>query len=523
MANSDLFSTKTRAAKTRTNAVNDAGGRAYAMSDKHALAQYAVTCTFGGTYYVDGKAQLDKVLELANNVEPEFLAKVAIYSRKYGYLKDMPAFLMAVLVTKDPALAKKIFPQVIDNGRMLRNFVQIMRSGTVGRKSLGSASKKMVERWLRNASDDQVFKASVGNDPSLADVIKMVHPAPETTARDHLYAYVTGKKFDGRSLPSLVKKYERFKKATPGSREIPDVPFQMLDSMGLTDDEWVRVAENARWQMTRMNLNTFARHNVFEKKGMTTKIASRLKSRENVERARAFPYQLFQAWRSVNDSVPARVKASLEDAMEIAVDNVPPFEGKIFVGVDFSSSMFMGVNGGSYCGNSPISCNNAASLFASCILRQNPDTEMYRFDTKAYKLNLNPRDSVMENARKIGLSGGGTNCACVLQKLNAEGAKGDAVFIISDNESWAPRSYYLYNRTRLQTEWDKFVKRNPNAKLICIDLAANSSTQAVDRKGQILNVGGFSDTVFKVTQAFLESSGTEDYWSTLIEDGINLG
>jgi len=522
MANVNLFSNDTRGRSVRPDTKNQAGGRAYSMTDKHALAQYAATGMFGDTFYADGKAQLDKVLELANAVDVEFLAKVALYSRKHGYLKDMPALLVAVLATRDLELCKKVFGDVIDNGRMIRNFVQIMRSGVTGRKSLGSGPKKMVQAWLRNASDNQIFRASVGNKPSLADVIKMVRPSPETKSRDALYAYLINKKYDKRSLPGLVKEFEQFKRSVPGDRLVPQVPFQMLDSADLTNEEWLEIAKNAKWQMTRMNLNTFARHGVFEHKGMTNMIANRLKDPENVAGAMAFPYQLLQAWRNVDDAVPARVKAALEDAMEVAINNVPMFEGKVYAAVDFSGSMGQAVGtGGNWQSNSVVSCNDVASLFASCLVRQNPDTEVLRFDTRVFPVALNPRNSVMENAQLIGKRGGGTDCSCVIRELNRCNAKGDAVIIISDMESWSDL-YGYGGGGGLQTEWDKFVRRNPEAKLICIDLAANSTTQAKNRKGKILNVGGFSDAVFKVTAAFIESDGTAEYWTNLIETGITL-
>jgi 60 kDa SS-A/Ro ribonucleoprotein len=98
-------------------------------------------------------------------------------------MKDVPALLCVVLAKRDTALLQRAFWKVIDNGRMLRNFVQIIRSGTTGRKSLGTVPKRLVQRWLEKATDDQVFRASVGNDPSLADIIKMVHPLPRTKAR----------------------------------------------------------------------------------------------------------------------------------------------------------------------------------------------------------------------------------------------------------------------------------------------------------------------------------------------------
>ena len=46
-------------------------GRAYAFSPEHALAQYAATGTFYGTFYANEKEQLDKVLELASKASPE--------------------------------------------------------------------------------------------------------------------------------------------------------------------------------------------------------------------------------------------------------------------------------------------------------------------------------------------------------------------------------------------------------------------------------------------------------------------
>ena len=520
MANAALFSTKNRSTKADT--VNQAGGRAYSMSDKHALAQMAATGMLGSTYYASADSQLDTVLELAQKVPVDFLAKVAIYSRQAGYMKDMPALLVAVLASRDVELCKRVFPSVIDNGRMLRNFVQIMRSGVTGRRSLGSAPKKLVKAWLDGRRDDQIFRDSVGTNPSLADVIKMVHPSPSDKSRDQLYAYLIGGKYDGRSLPKLVKAYEKFKKGTPGNREVPNVPFQMLDSLELTNDEWKSVAENARWQMTRMNLNTFARHGIFEDRKLTKMITERLRDADNVHGAMAFPYQLLQAHKNVGDGVPKSVKAALEDAMEISVDNVPRFEGKVFVAVDVSGSMSWAVSDGF--SRNAMSCREIAALFASCIVRNNPDTDVYRFTTTAQYVDLNPRDSIMSNAETIfrGPSGG-TDCSCVIRELNRKNEKGDAIILLSDNESWADRGYYSRGSTGTTEEFRKFQKRNPGAKLINVDLAANKSTQAKETKdGSILNVGGFSDKVFNVVGAFLESNAKPEYWAKLIEDQISI-
>jgi len=61
------------------------------------LAQYAMTGCFNGTYYTSDKDQLTKTLQLANKVDPKFVAKLAVYARQKGLMKDMPAVLAAVV------------------------------------------------------------------------------------------------------------------------------------------------------------------------------------------------------------------------------------------------------------------------------------------------------------------------------------------------------------------------------------------------------------------------------------------
>src|SRR5207253_7878034 len=124
---------------------------------RQALAQVASTGCFNQTFYATAEEQLDRVMGLCRNVDSKFIARTAVYARERGFMKDMPALLCAVLATKDSALLESIFPRVIDNGRMLRNFVQIVRSGVTGRKSLGTAPRRMVRTWLEQRSDEGLF------------------------------------------------------------------------------------------------------------------------------------------------------------------------------------------------------------------------------------------------------------------------------------------------------------------------------------------------------------------------------
>lgn len=143
MANTTLFRSLVGALIPRATACNEAGGPAYLRTPEQALAHLAATGCLNATFYAGADVQLDRVLDLTARVAPEFIAKTALYARQRAFMKDMPALLVAILSRRDPALMDQVFDRVVDSPRMLRTFVQIVRSGTTGRKSLGSAAETL--------------------------------------------------------------------------------------------------------------------------------------------------------------------------------------------------------------------------------------------------------------------------------------------------------------------------------------------------------------------------------------------
>jgi len=529
MASKNLFSSKGNSNRYSTKVVraadttNLAGGIAYKLSDKAALAQYAMTGCLNGTYYASDKDQLKNLLSMAAKVDTEFLAKLAVYSRQQGLMKDMPAVLGAIVAGRDSVILEKIFARVVDNPKMARNFVQIIRSGATGRKSLGTRPKRLMQAYLSGLNDVQLFKANIGNDPSLSDMIKLVHPKPSNDTRNTLYAYLLGKEHNFDALPQLVRDYELFKKDL--GTEMPNVPFQMLTALPLSKEHWKGIARNATWNQIRMNLNAFARHGVFEDLELTNSLAKKLSDPEQVRRVKAFPYQLFTSYLNIADNVPTKLSIALQQAAEVALENVPVIDGQVYVMVDVSGSMRMPITGYRGSVSSKMKCVDIAALIASAILRKNPETIIMPFDTRVHSSSINPMDSIMTNAnilRKFG--GGGTHCALPLSQLNNINAKGDVVIYASDNESWVEsaqaaasstsnnyNSYYRKSSTSTMLEWQKFRGRNPKAKMVCIDLVPNRTTQAHSRP-DVLNIGGFSDSVFNVISTFVKYGNDKELW-----------
>ena len=517
MANKNLFKSIVGLLSPKTDTINNAGGVAYKLKPKQALAQYAATGCFNHTFYADAGEQLDKVLALANDVDPEFVAKTAVFAREQGYMKDMPALLLAVLSIRDKDLFERVFPRIADNGKMLRNFVQIIRSGTVGRKSLGSLPKRMVREWFEIRETEQIFKQAVGQSPSIADILKMVHPKPANAEREALFGYFIGREIDADKLPEIVKRFERFKSGD--TTEVPNVPFQMLTALPLGKSEWTAIARTAPWQMTRMNLNTFQRHGVFEDEAMVKIIADRLRDAGAIKRARVFPFQLMSAYKAAeaNKGIPREIAETLQDAMEIAIQNVPKIDGKVFVFPDISGSMHSPATGYRKGATSTVSCLDVAALVAASLLRKNPSAEVVPFSDSVVEARLNPRDSVMTNAKVLAsLPSGGTNCSAPLKKLNRRKAKGDVIVYVSDNESWVDTKRTWNSGTETMRQWNEFKSRNSDAKLVCIDIQPNAHTQAPERR-DILNVGGFSDQVFTLVSEFANGNLDDGHWVGVIE------
>jgi len=248
-----------------------------------------------------------------------------------------------------------------------------MRSGVVGRKSLGTAPKRLVQNWLLKASDRDLIKACVGNDPSLADVIKMVHPKPLTADREALFAYLIGREHDFSKLPQSIKDFEVFKER--GGKIVPDVPFEMLTALKLNSDHWTQISERGGWHMVRMNLNTFARHGVFKRRkghGVFKRrkavkaIAKRLSDVD--ARAKVFPYQIMAAYMASQKSdLPSEIVEALKEALEISLENVPSFGGNVVVCPDVSGSMSWSVSGYRKGATSAVRCIDVAGLMASVV------------------------------------------------------------------------------------------------------------------------------------------------------------
>jgi 60 kDa SS-A/Ro ribonucleoprotein len=521
----------------QANAVNEAGGRAYKLDPKHALAQIAATGTFGNAFYSTAETQLDEVLKLIDEVDDnQYLAKLALYAREKAFMKDMPAALLVALSVRDTELMHRVFDRVVDNGRVLRTVFQMIRSGQFKNKAgksrfgLSSSVQRAFQRWLNTASVGKLLSASIGNDPSLRDILRMARPTPKDNARRAMFGWLTDKSIDKWApatevdLPVEVQALIAYRNSESEEAQaliaggLDNVRWDLLADAAKGPKVWAALARKMGPQALRMNLNTLLRHDVFNlerlsqsSSNMVEYVADRIADESEIRRSKQFPYQYFAAYLNADDNVPQKIKTALHKAAEIACGNVPELPGPVVIGLDTSGSMSSAVTGHRGHGaTSKMRCIDVAAMFAAAILRRNPDSVVIPFDTSAYDAKIDPNDSILSIAERLAkYGGGGTDCSLPLVAANQRHAKRKfaGVVLVSDNESWIGTG--RHGSTRVMTAWEAFVAnqrklagKEAAPKLINIDLQPYQTVQACER-ADIMNIGGFSDSVFNVISAFL--------------------
>ncbi len=532
MANKSLFASLTNRLP-RANAVNEAGGRAYKLDPKHALAQVAATGTFGNAFYNTAETQLDEVLKLIDEVDDnQYLAKLALYAREKAFMKDMPAALLVALSVRDTEMMHRVFDRVVDNGRVLRTVFQMIRSGQFknkaghGRVGLSSSVQRAFQRWLNTASVGKLLSASIGNDPSLRDILRMARPTPKDNARRAMFGWLTDKSIDKwapateADLPVEVQSLIAYRNSESEEAQaliaggLDNVRWDLLSDAAKGPTVWAALARKMGPQALRMNLNTLLRHDVLATSSMVDYVADRIADESEIRRSKQFPYQYFAAYLNADDNVPQKIKTALHKAAEIACGNVPELPGPVVIGLDTSGSMSCAVMGNRGRGaTSKMRCVDVAALFAAAILRRNPDSVVIPFDTSAYDAKIDPNDSILSIAERLAkYGGGGTDCSLPLVAANQKYAKRKfaGIVLVSDNESWVGTG--RHGSTGVMTAWEAFVTNqrrlepkgaSPRVpKLVNIDLQPYQTVQACERS-DIMNIGGFSDAVFNVISAFL--------------------
>jgi 60 kDa SS-A/Ro ribonucleoprotein len=542
---------------------NRAGGKAISYDSKTAAAVFAMTSTFpdaGGTHQMDGNAQLTKFREHLADCESDFVAKLAVYARRNGKMKDAPLVaILHLLKQEGDVLGEKSFQNVVDNPVQYRNAAALVMSGLFGTRSFGSRLARIFNTRLFDFGIGYLTaRGLVGNDPSLADVIRMTHPSAKSQgdARgewEQFFKYVLGR--DGWNidlLPKALQDYERFK-GDPLGNPIPK-GLEILQVMGMLPKEgdkdvigakWAEVASRMSWTQLFKNLATLHRHGAFDVGDTEVYVANMIRDREKVLNSRQFAYAIYNAYQHLSGisygnwghvtkgepKVPLRILEALQDALDIsAVGCAPRLDAQLAIGIDTSGSMFSPVTGIRKGATSTAMKVGVAALLGASAYKQNPTSLLLPFDDVAKRLPLTARDTVATIANQICQSGGGgTNVSDVFSKVLEETRRNpkfrpDAILLLSDMQTWVEGSGiqcwgsgWGTSRGTAANELYEVLKAETGkpVKLVCWNLASGEDTQASGES--VLNIGGWSEALWQTVSDFLCGEKAE-----VTEEGVKV-
>ena len=498
------------AKKPENLTTNHEGAVAYRITAEQALAQLISVGFLDNKYYTSAEEQLEMVKKLCSESSPEFVAACAVYSSEQG-MKDMPVVLLGLLRQMSLPLFKQTFPIVIRDGGRLRTFVGALRAGQFGSKNLNTVGMNLIEQWFNSRTPLQVWRQSVGNNPSLSNVMALAHPAPGTDVERQAVYTLLRKNKKTENLPQEIKNYYEFVKDQVNN-EMPRAGFMRMKALALTPQNWIKLSDQMSWTELRMNINLLEKNKVLDNPEALAKIVTKLTNPEEVKRSRVFPYQIYTSYENTKHVV---LRNALQTALDHSVANVPELPGNVVLAVDVSYSMTAPVNGNtiknknSKTPNNPMTCARVAAIMAMAFYKKNPTAKVYTFDSSPveYTSRLNSHDSIVTNMDKLKFTSGGTDIACTMNAVLGKQQPVDYMIIFSDYEN--NDQYKEKGGTASALAWKKIKSKNPNARLIMIDLMGARTAQVPIEDKDTLYISGFSDGLFSAVKNWMALQNTD--------------
>ena len=481
---------------------NHHGFKAYVHGLRDQVRNFLRTGTLSGTFYV-GAVELSKemidTLRRFGEQDPIALSEEAISARNEGYMRTLPIMATVVLSgLPNKQLFRETAHGVLKIPRDVAQFIEICKSGAIpGVAGFGGCRVDAAREWIENMSEYHAVKGFGSKTMGLRDVVRLTHPKPRDQKSRELLGWLSGH-VEGKRVceNTMVVAFELLKRTSDPTEQVTlirkaKLPYEVVTTAVAkpSREVWVELLRNAPTLNLLMNLVTFARHGVFIDQENVTIACEKLSRPDALRQSRVLPFQAYRAWKmysELSDADP-RIIAALSDALENSVANMPLFGGRVCLAPDVSGSMrYTYVNE-----KNTISCAEVSGIFAAGLVKQCPNVTVLPFEQRVVDVSLNPRDSVLANARIISsLGGGGTSLCAPIERLLRNRDKVDLFVGITDNEEWVGSGF-------LET-WRQYVREvSPEAKAVLITVVPTTHRVAPESEPGVYYVHGWSDAVMR--------------------------
>lgn len=460
---------------TVATTVNLAGGAAFKMSDRLELAtiivgSYMSAENKGAAGFYESEARRLARLEALIQKEPQFAAKALLWCRHQAGLRTITHVGSAMLAqhAKGQPWLRKFFENVVRRPDDMCETVAAYRE-IYKVNFIPNAMKAGFRLAFGKFDEHQLAKyQQKGCDPSLADLLNLVHPVANAINRVGLRKLATNKLVvsDTWEAELSAAGQEGTSKQTAWSNLLTENKLQPL-----------ALLRNVR--------------NILQAAGndgvMVNELCRQLVDPAGIRKNVILPFQYITAYREVTKSCAGlkhlgKVQAALSQAAEEACSNIKPFTGNTVVLLDDSGSMNSG--------GMQLTPAQSGSMLAAILLKVNPTADFVMYNSAARYESVNPRTPLIELADNIHgrIHSGGTNLNAALLTLNE---RYDNVVVLSDEETWGGGS------TPANVALAQYRKRY-NATPVCygFNLAGTGTLQFPE--DQVISIAGFTFKVFEL-------------------------
>ena len=485
-----------KAARTKSVTTNLAGGKAYKVGDEFEFVSILLTSFVQDQFYRSAGDTMKRMTELMGQLDPEFVAKAAIFARTEFGMRSITHSAAAELANhaRGTGITRRFLRKVIyrpdDITETLAYFLN--KYG----KPLPMAMKRGLAESFGNFDGYQLAKyRGEGKDVSLVDAVNLVHPVPDREKtidvawKDYLDAMSPAQRelveLTGRGSMVEVPIIEALVLGLLKSTETWEAK---ISKAGKSENKAAAKAEAWAELIKTRKIGYFALlrnlRNIMEQApDLVGDACKLLTDRKLIKKSLVLPFRFYTAIENIGGQ-NRKIDEALHDAFDIAMDNVPTLEGKTLVAVDDSGSM------GGFWHSTPDSKSpiTLAAVLASVIYKSN-DSDVLLFSDHVKTPRLYHKDSGLSIVDRIKKSctGGGTYFDLIFKHAKQ---KYDRIIVLSDMQGWghggAPDS--------ARTAYCRKYKADPF--LYNFDLAGHGSSQFPPGKTFFLT--GYSDKIFDI-------------------------
>ena len=535
--------------------VNYMGEMAFKLADKELLVSTVMTTFLQDSYYERESEIVDRIKNLVDKVDPLFAAKLVIYARNEGKLRSVTHLVSALLAKyiSGTDWGKRFYNKIVvrpdDMSEIVSAYANLNEMGLNDLKNIPNSIKKGFKEALERLDAYQIDKYKMQNrEVSLIDLVRLFHPKGNEKNAEAFKRLV-----NGESLADLYESKVLEKELTKAGQLTKDATQDEKDAA--KREAIVSVLDNVKG-MPVMNLLRNLRNILLYAPDKVKDACEQLRIEKKILNSRLLPFRFATAYAEIEkmnyednsravkseivfESEVSKAKVSeekfvelkqnlldaIEDALEIACQNIPELEGNVAILVDDSGSM-RGDSGG-HSRVSAFSKTNSsmiAHLFASMVAFKQHDVYVGLFGDKLIQVPFERDKKLLDftnDSYRIGARCGGATEAGIykfLENVVQEKKKIDNVIVFSDCQigrgiftSWYGTSYH--DRSEHFHELFKdFRKINPNANFIVVNLRQSGGTSVFDKSQRILNVAGWSESIFDTIKSQCKG------WDAIIQE-----